>query len=302
MALSAAVGLLVLALQCSVSVTLVASLRRFVPRFFRSSDDRVPVLVPMMLVWVVLAQYAAFSRLPDWLVIALQSASWAVAAFLGGLIVLLQGLVFAFWLLQRSEILKSPDAVLMVTVLDILFTLRETRKKWGTDPEVAKSFSQGLGGLADLIERAGRHKVGQIEELMTEARSISAAVRRLRRNVVLGGVKGFQTSQKALASMLLPLARGDWTSLEHADAAPFTGHWAFRLLLRILNTVVIAALPYIALVALRSDVIPIANADAMAKQLDVIAAWWVVAVVLTTLQPKSTEIAGVAGKLAGKSP
>jgi hypothetical protein len=49
-------------------------------------------------------------------------------------------------------------------------------------------------------------------------------------------------------------------------------------------------------------VIPIANADAMAKQLDVIAAWWVVAVVLTTLQPKSTEIAGVAGKLAGKSP
>jgi hypothetical protein len=174
------------------------------------------------------------------------------------------------------------------------------QENWSTTPELARLLDEGLNGLAGGIEYAVRQKAGPIEELITEARSIGAAVRRLRRNVVLGGAKGLQTVQKALTLMLVPLARGDWTALEHADPAPVTAHWAFRLLLRILNIVAIAALPYIALSLLRSGLIPIANAEAMATRLDVIAAWWAVAVVLTALQPRTKETMEVAGKLAGK--
>jgi len=255
----------------------------------------------MLLMWVVLAQYGAVSDLPEWLGLALQSASWAVAAFLGGLILLIQALLLALVLMRRSDLSKSPDAEVMLEVVSSLFLLQDARQNnWSTASEVAKMLDSGLNGLAAGIEYALRHKAGQIEELITEARSIGAGVRRLRRNVVLGGVKGLQTVQKALTAMLVPLARGDSTALEHADPAPVTVHWAFWFLLRILNIVAIAALPYIALSLLRSGVIPIANAEAMATHLDVIAAWWAVAVVLTALQPRAKETMEVAGKLAGK--
>jgi hypothetical protein len=251
----------------------------------------------MMIVWILLAQYVANTNVPGWLVTAIQSASWTVAALLAAVIVLAQGLMFTVLLLRRSDALKSPDAEVITSVLSTIFVLQNLQQK---QPNSLQTAATWLEELAKVIERSLRRKVGGVDELTSEVRSISAAVRRLRRSVLLGGLEGIQTARKTLASMLVPLARGDWTALEHAEAAPIAVHWALRLALRIFNVVAIAALPYIALGVLESGRIPIANADAMAKQLEFIAPWWALAAVLTALQPRTLEILGVAGKLAGK--
>jgi hypothetical protein len=227
-ALAAVVGLLVLAFQVLLSLAVTQLLRRV--RW--TTDRRLPGFLIMTIVWIFLAQYVANSSMPGWLVTAIQSASWTVAALFAALIVLAQGLMFALLLLRRLDTLKSPGAEVITSILSTIFVLQNSHQKQPSSLETAATW---LEDLAKVIERVLRRKIGGIDELTSEVRSISAAVRRLRRNVLLGGVEGVLTAHKALALMLVPLARGDWTALEHAEEAPIAVHWAFRLVLRTFN-------------------------------------------------------------------
>jgi hypothetical protein len=124
-ALAAVVGLLVLAFQVLLSLAVTQLLRRV--RW--TTDRRLPGFLIMTIVWIFLAQYVANSSMPGWLVTAIQSASWTVAALFAALIVLAQGLMFALLLLRRLDTLKSPGAEVITSILSTIFVLQNSHQK-----------------------------------------------------------------------------------------------------------------------------------------------------------------------------
>jgi hypothetical protein len=294
------VPLMILGMFCSI--VLGKGLMWLFNRFASPSVSRLFAFVLTMLVFVALGQYVAHSGGPNWIVISVQSASWAVAAFLGVVIIVLQGLLFALELVWRRAIPKFPDAEIVAAVLDLLGALQATRQKWGTDSKLAQLVDAGLEFLANLIERAFPYRMGEnptrdvTDRLKKEAWPISAAVRGWRRNVLVRGASGFQDVQAKLESMLVHIARGNWDLLERGEASPYESYRTSRAL-RFLKLALVAVLPFVALRVLRSDVLSFAEAEGIASILDGVASLWFVVIMLEAFHPKAFDIVGMAGKL-----
>jgi hypothetical protein len=64
--------------------------------------SRLPAFLVTTLMFVVLAKYATVIGGPDWVVLSIRSASWAVAAFIGCFILIAQGLLAAVMLLSST--------------------------------------------------------------------------------------------------------------------------------------------------------------------------------------------------------
>jgi hypothetical protein len=218
-------------------------------------------------------------------VATMQRGLWASAIFFASFLVIAQGLYLAQVLLLRLTIRRVPQAE-VVTSLLVALVAAEAPEPNPTD--VANQLQQ----LADTMRRAlpgrfpGAHP--DTEHLLREeARSIAAAVHRMSVEVLLGG-KGAQaaTLVPKLGEMLVHVAEEDWASLERAD--PKVAGPARRLVPG-LPAIVVAAVPLLLGLGLRSGVIPL---DADAELVDSLVRFgvvWAVLHALTALDPQATD-------------
>jgi len=271
--LVAAVGLLV---GSGLMTVLIPAFRRFGGRVVGVAATAALLLLAAGVIGALLGRGS--------LVATVQRGLWASAIFFGSFLVIAQGLYLAQIFLLRLTIRRVPEAE-VVTSLLVALLAAEAPEPNPTD--VANQLQQ----LADTMRRALPVRFSGIHPdserwLRDEARSIAAAVHRMSVEVLLGGKGAPAAVVPKLGEMLVHVAEGDWASLERAD--PKAAGPARRLVLG-LPAIVVAAVPLLVGLGLRSGVISFDADPVLVDSLVRFGVVWAVLHALTALDPQASD-------------
>jgi len=273
MAAGFAVGLLV---GSGLMTVLIPAFRRFGGRVVGVAATAALLLLAAGVIGALLGRGS--------LVATVQRGLWASAIFFGSFLVIAQGLYLAQIFLLRLTIRRVPEAE-VVTSLLVALLAAEAPEPNPTD--VANQLQQ----LADTMRRALPVRFSGIHPdserwLRDEARSIAAAVHRMSVEVLLGGKGAPAAVVPKLGEMLVHVAEGDWASLERAD--PKAAGPARRLVLG-LPAIVVAAVPLLVGLGLRSGVISFDADPVLVDSLVRFGVVWAVLHALTALDPQASD-------------
>ena len=282
--LAAAIAGVLLVVGAVVGLLIGAGLMSVLMRLLRRFGGRVAAVAATAALLALAAAGLDALLGPGWFAATMRRGLWASAIFFASFLLVAQGLHLAQVFLLRRTIRRAPDGEVITGLLLALMAV-ETPSVGATD--VANQLQQ----LADTVERAlprrfpGVHPDGE-QGLREVARAIAAAVERMSMDVLLGGSAARAALYPRLGATLVHVAEGNWGALEQAD--PQTAGPARRLLPQ-LPAVVVAAVPLLVGLGLRSGVIPVDADQAVADYLVRFGAVWAALHLLLALDPRAPD-------------